>query len=460
MAENMVETETDASVSPRWNDFMQELRKNLPTVQADLFGSRLRLVREEEEEVVASVPRPMIKNWLEENFGSVLQNAAQSVYGKGVSFRLEAAEPSASDPSGEDEEPSQSVNRAFPFGENVDLNRDYTFENFVAGSGNEYAYTAARAIADDPTNSYNPLFIYGGVGLGKTHLLQAVGHKVKERWQQANVQYISAEQFTNEIINAMRDNNKKKEFKYRYRNIDMFLVDDVQFFAKTDHSQEEFFHTFNTLYENGKGTVFCSDRPPQDIPHIEERLRNRFEMGLMVDIQPPDYETRLAILQSKAEQEGLNIPHELLDWVARNVTRNVRRLEGCLTRLAMMGSLNGDSLDLEQARARLQDLVTPEHNASPVLTFDQVMDEVSEHFSVSVSDLKSRRRTQAIAEPRQVGMYLCRQLTNRSYADIGQEFGGRDHSTVMHAEQKIQSVLEDQTPLARHVRTLKQKLSP
>lgn len=459
MAEKTAQTESDIDSSDRWSEFKDELRQRLPQVQFDIFGPRLNFMEETADSVVASVPNPMIQDWLKDQFGQSIDEAIQSVYGSGKSLELQPEEDSTPSDNGQStSDSSQNVNRTFPFGEDVDLNPQYTFDRFVVGSGNEYAYTAAQSIAEDPTNSYNPLFIYGGVGLGKTHLLQAVGHRVKNQWQQANVQYISAEQFTNEIIDAMRDTNKRKDFKYRYRNIDMFLVDDVQFFGKTDHSQEEFFHTFNTLYENGKGTVFCSDRPPKDIPEIEERLRNRFEMGLMVDIQPPDYETRLAILQDKANQQALKLPHELLDWIAQNVTRNVRRLEGCLSRLAMMGSVSGD-VELNQAKQRLRDLVSPEEEAQPVLTLDQIMESVAEHFSVSVSDLKSRRRTQAIAEPRQVAMYLSRKLTNRSYADIGQEFGGRDHSTVMHAEDKIKEIVDKQKPLARHVRSLKQDLT-
>ncbi len=445
----------------RWEEFLEEFKSEIGKRQYQVFGTLLELERESDDEVTARVPKSFHKEWLTEKHGDALNSCFEKIYTdqKNLDITVDNKEDNGLDATKEkQEEDLQNVKRSFPFARNTDLNPGYTFDNFVVGSTNEYAYTASRAVAEDPT-SYNPLFIYGGVGLGKTHLLQAIGHKIKQRWEQANVKYVSAEKFTNEIIQALMEKNQK-EFKYRYRSTDLFLVDDIQFLAKTDRAQEEFFHTFNELYENGKGIVLCSDRPPHEISKIEERLRNRFEMGYTVDIKPPDYETRVAILQKKIQQSGIVVPQEVINIIASNVTSNIRVLEGCLNRLTVTASLSSEEITPELARQKLSDYMDDNRQQTDKpLTIQQIQEATASQFDLSVKELKSKKRTRSIAFPRQLSMYLARELTNSSYAEIGEEFGGRDHSTVIHAENKIEEKLEESdSTVETQIRQLKNEI--
>ncbi len=449
------------SQNKQWQKFLDEFESEIGRRQFQVFGTLLEYERETEDKIIACVPKSFHKEWLTEKHGDALNNCFSKIYTdqKILDISVDNKDNgSLSSIKDQQEKDLQDVKRSFPFARNTDLNPGYTFDNFVVGSTNEYAYTAARAVAEDPT-SYNPLFIYGGVGLGKTHLLQAIGHKIKQRWEQANVKYVSAEKFTNEIIQALMEKNQK-EFKYRYRSTDLFLVDDIQFLAKTDRAQEEFFHTFNELYESGKGIVLCSDRPPHEISKIEERLRNRFEMGYTVDIKPPDYETRVAILQKKIQQSGIVVPQEVINIIASNVTSNIRVLEGCLNRLTVTASLSNNEITPDLARQKLSDYMDENRQAAdkPV-TIQQIQEATSSQFNLSVNELKSKKRTRSIAFPRQLSMYLCRELTNSSYADIGEEFGGRDHSTVIHAENKIENKLDQQDSTVKtQLRQLKNEI--
>lgn len=457
---------TSETADSDWHNFLDELKSEVGQFQFQIFGSHLKCNRPSQDELEILVPRSFHKEWLHDKQNDKFTKAVESVYGEetDVTVRVTGGDPSPSTTTSNNNDKksvnNDDQNKKFPFAQSSDFNPELTFENFVVGDCNEYAYSAAKAISEDPANSFNPLFVYGGVGLGKTHLLNAIGHQVKQNWDQANVKCINAEQFTNEIINAIREGNTK-DFKYNYRNVDMFLVDDVQFLAKTDAAQEEFYHTFNELYEKGKGTVFCSDSPPEEISKIEERLRSRFGMGLTVDIQPPGYETRVAILQKKANSEGLNVPDDVMHYIADNIHRNVRKLESCLTRLAMKSSLSESSINLEMARDELADLIAGSTAGSDrVITIDEIQTTISDHFNLSISDLKSKKRSRSIAEPRQIAMYLSREHTNASFADIGDRFGGRDHSTVMHAKKKIESTLDEEpeSELSKHVRRLRDKI--
>lgn len=319
------------------------------------------------------------------------------------------------------------------------LNPKYTFDTFVIGNSNSFAHAACVAVAESPAKSYNPLFLYGGVGLGKTHLMQAIGHHILEADSTQKVVYVSSEKFTNELVNSIKD-DKNEEFRNKYRNVDVLLIDDVQFIAGKERTQEEFFHTFNTLHEANKQIIISSDRPPKDIPTLEERLRSRFEMGLITDIQPPDFETRIAILRKKAQMDNTEVPDEVTDYIAKNVKSNIRELEGALTRVMAYSSLTKKKVSLEVATEALKDIIVS-YNTSEINVV-RIKEKVAEVFDIKMEDFNSKKRTRAIAYPRQIAMYLSRDLTDLSLPKIGEEFGGRDHTTVIHACDKISKDLK------------------
>lgn len=313
------------------------------------------------------------------------------------------------------------------------LNQKYTFETFVVGSSNQFAHAAALAVADSPSKTYNPLYIYGGVGLGKTHLMCAIGHRVKEQYRHLRLCYISAERFMNELINAIRY-DQTMSFRERYRSIDILLIDDIQFIANKERTQEEFFHTFNALYEGQKQIVISSDCAPKDIPTLEERLHSRFEWGLIADIQPPDLETKIAILRKKAETEKLILPDDVALFIAGKVRSNVRELEGSLVRLTALSSLKGAPINLALAQEAVKNITEEEERS---VTIEVIQKVVADHYNLRVADLKSKSNTREIAVPRQVAMYLCKALTKSSLPEIGREFGGKHHTTVLHSVNKI-----------------------
>ncbi|MGD9762146.1 MAG: chromosomal replication initiator protein DnaA [Candidatus Binatia bacterium] len=331
----------------------------------------------------------------------------------------------------------------------------YTFGNFVVGASNQFAHAASKAVANQPGDHYNPLFIYGGVGLGKTHLVNAIGHQVLDRNEEARVVYLSSESFMNELIAALRK-DRMDEFKSRFRRIDVLIVDDVQFLAGRERTQEEFFHTFNSLYEGHHQIVLTSDKFPKEIPDLEERLRNRFEWGLIADIQPPDVETRVAILEKKAELEGIDLPQEVAIFLATNMDSNVRELEGSLTRLGAFASLNKCPITVDFAREVLQSVLRD--RGARAITIESIQKAVCDFFHIRPNDLRSKRRTRTIALPRQVAMYLCRRYTNASFPVIGDRFGGRDHSTVIHATQVIERRIRDDPALRATVERLERLL--
>jgi len=309
----------------------------------------------------------------------------------------------------------------------------YTFDNFIVGASNQFAHAASKAVASQPGDHYNPLFIYGGVGLGKTHLVNAIGHQILDTFPERRVLYLSSESFMNELINALRRDHMN-EFKSRFRRIDVLILDDVQFLAGRERTQEEFFHTFNSLYESHRQIVLTSDKFPKEIPDLEERLRNRFEWGLIADIQPPDMETRVAILQKKAEVEHIELPHDVALFLASSIDANVRELEGSLTRLGAFASLNKAEITVDFARHVLQNIL---REKASTITIESIQKAVCDYFHIRPADLRSKRRTRTIALPRQVAMYLCRRFTEASFPVIGDRFGGRDHSTVIHATQVV-----------------------
>lgn len=331
------------------------------------------------------------------------------------------------------------------------LNVKYTFEKFVVGSCNQFAHAAALAVAESPGKTYNPMYIYGGVGLGKTHLMHAAGHAIKERNRHLRVAYISAEKFMNELINAIRY-DKTQTFRDKYRSIDVLLMDDVQFMAGKERTQEEFFHTFNALHNDQKQIVITSDCPPREIPTLEERLHSRFEWGLIADIEPPDLETKVAILKRKADMDGVNLPDEIAFFIASKVKSNIRELEGSLVRLVAISSLRGLPISKMLAQDALKNLIDSEQPEG--LTMDRIARTVAGHYKLSMEELKSKNNSRQIAVPRQVAMYLCKRLTKHSFPEIGREYGGKHHTTVMHSVEKINSIIKDDRNFHRIVSEL------
>ncbi|WP_017624928.1 chromosomal replication initiator protein DnaA [Nocardiopsis chromatogenes] len=335
------------------------------------------------------------------------------------------------------------------------LNPKYTFDTFVIGASNRFAHAAAVAVAEAPAKAYNPLFIYGGSGLGKTHLLHAIGHYTQRLYDGARVRYVSSEEFTNEFINSIRD-GKADGFRRRYRDIDVLLVDDIQFLENKEQTQEEFFHTFNTLHNSNKQIVISSDRPPKQLVTLEDRLRNRFEWGLITDVQPPELETRIAILRKKAAQEGLAAPPEVLEFIASKISTNIRELEGALIRVTAFASLNRQSVDLHLTGIVLKDLIPDDEG--PEITASAIMAQTASYFGLSTEDLCGTSRSRVLVTARQIAMYLCRELTDLSLPKIGQQFGGRDHTTVMHADRKIRSLMAERRSIYNQVTELTNRI--
>jgi chromosomal replication initiator protein len=335
------------------------------------------------------------------------------------------------------------------------LNPKYTFETFVIGSSNRFAHAAAVAVAEAPAKAYNPLFIYGDSGLGKTHLLHAIGHYTQSLYHGVRVRYVSSEEFTNDFINMIRD-GKQDGFRRRYRDVDVLLVDDIQFLENKEGTQEEFFHTFNTLHNASKQIVISSDRAPKRLVTLEDRLRSRFEWGLITDVQPPELETRIAILRKKAVQEGLNAPPEALEYIASRISTNIRELEGALIRVTAFASLNRQTVDLQLAEIVLKDLI-PEAQG-PEITASTIMGQTASYFGMSIDDLCGTSRSRVLVTARQIAMYLCRELTDLSLPKIGQQFGGRDHTTVMHAERKIRSLMAERRSIYNQVTELTNRI--
>ena len=335
------------------------------------------------------------------------------------------------------------------------FNTHNTFDTFVIGPGNRFPHAASLAVAEAPAEAYNPLFIYGGVGLGKTHLMHAIGHHVLSNNPNAKVLYTSSEKFTNEFIKSIRD-GENEAFREKYRNIDVLLIDDIQFIQNKEQTQEEFFHTFNELHQNNKQIVISSDRPPKEIAKLEDRLRSRFEWGLIVDITPPDYETRMAILQKKIEEENLDIPPEALNYIANQIQSNIRELEGALTRLLAYSKLQGKPITTELTAEALKDII--QSPKSKKITIQDIQKVVGQYYSVRIEDFSAKKRTKSIAYPRQIAMYLSRELTDFSLPKIGEEFGGRNHTTVIHAHEKIANDIKSDPTFKQEVENLEKEI--
>ncbi len=413
-----------------WERFLTALEGRLPPQALDTWIRPGRLLAHRDGHLEIGVPSKFIRSYVVEHYLADLQAAAEACVGPRahVTVTVERLAPPAAAPPPAPPPPPPA-----------ELDSRYTFATFVVGSSNQFAQAACLAVAELPSRAYNPLFIYGGVGLGKTHLLHAIGHQIGQTHPQLRVEYLSTEKFTNELIGAIRY-DKTPDFRHRYRTIDLLLIDDIQFISGKERTQEELFHTFNDLYESHRQIVISSDRSPKEIPEIEERLRSRFEWGLIADIQPPDFETRVAILKKKAEMDRVPLPDDIAFFIANKVKSNIRELEGSLVRIRAFCNLTGRELSLDLVQEVLSNIWGADDR---LITIEDIQRRVSDVFGVKPHDLRSKTRTKSVAFPRQVAMYLARQLTSDSFADIGRSFGGKDHTTVLHAVNKIEALLQE-----------------
>ncbi|EBB5767597.1 chromosomal replication initiator protein DnaA [Listeria monocytogenes] len=442
------------SIEDIWQETLQIVKKNMSKPSYDTWMKSTTAHSLEGNTFIISAPNNFVRDWLEKSYTQFIANILQEITGRLFDVRFI---------DGEQEEnfeytvikPNPALDEdGIEIGKHM-LNPRYVFDTFVIGSGNRFAHAASLAVAEAPAKAYNPLFIYGGVGLGKTHLMHAVGHYVQQHKDNAKVMYLSSEKFTNEFISSIRD-NKTEEFRTKYRNVDVLLIDDIQFLAGKEGTQEEFFHTFNTLYDEQKQIIISSDRPPKEIPTLEDRLRSRFEWGLITDITPPDLETRIAILRKKAKADGLDIPNEVMLYIANQIDSNIRELEGALIRVVAYSSLVNKDITAGLAAEALKDIIPS--SKSQVIAISGIQEAVGEYFHVRLEDFKAKKRTKSIAFPRQIAMYLSRELTDASLPKIGDEFGGRDHTTVIHAHEKISQLLKTDQVLKNDLAEIEKNL--
>ncbi|RMG17844.1 MAG: chromosomal replication initiator protein DnaA [Deltaproteobacteria bacterium] len=440
-----------------WNRTLEAIRPRLSEHVFRTYFEPMHCVGETEAALTLALPSKFIRDWVLDHYRGFLVEQVSEVAGRPLEVEV-VVEPSLAKPAAtataEPEAPQGTARR--PFVKTRKLNEKYTFENFVAGASNQFAYAACKAAAEKPAEAYNPLFLFGGVGLGKTHLLHAIGLEIRRQHPDWNILLLSAEQFTNEVIVGIRD-GQMDALRAKYRDhCDVLLMDDIQFLAGKDRTQEEFFHTFNNLYETKRQIVVTSDKFPNEIPELEERLSSRFQWGLIADIQPPELETRVAILEKKARLDGIALPDEVAMFLATHVKSNVRELEGALIRVEAFASLTGQEITLELAKEVLKDVINL-HGRRP--DAEHILRTVASFYNVKVSDLRGQRRHKQIALPRQVAMYLTRKLTDLSFPEIGRTFGGKDHSTVMSACKKIERLVEQDHDLRQVLESLEKNLA-
>jgi len=445
-----------------WSDVLDVVKTEINTPTFKTWFEHTTPLDIIEDRLVVAVQNDFARDWLDSRYSGLLKSALKQVTGVSLSIEFtvppQSAEAIASpEPETPSEVSSAIAEKTLQAEENrasSGFNSKYTFDSFVMGSSNRFAHAAALAAAEAPGRAYNPLFIYGGVGLGKTHLLHAIGHYVHQSFPHMRVKYVTSEQFTNEVIDLIRagDRRRMDAFRRQYRTVDVLLIDDIQFLKGKEATQDEFFHTFNALEQAGKQIVLSSDRPPKDIAILEERLRSRFEMGLITDIQPPDLETRLAILKRRAEVEHLGVPDDVLTYIADRVSSNIRELEGALIRIVAYSSLTRHQVDIDLARSVLKDAF-PERSMRPI-SITTIQREACKFYGITQAELVGNKRSQNIVYPRQIAMYLSRELTDLSLPRIGSEFGGRDHTTVMHAKAKIEKLMNAERDVYNQIQTL------
>lgn len=438
-------------LSELWHRAIELLKSELTEISFNTWINTIEPISMNSNTISLGVPSDFNKGILDSRYSTLIKNAIKQITYKDydIVFLGPSQENSRkygqADFNGNNEEVAASI-----------LNPKYTFDTFVIGNSNRFAHAAALAVAESPAKAYNPLFLYGGVGLGKTHLMHAIGHFILKQNPYLKVLYVSSEKFTNELINAIKD-DKNEEFRNKYRNIDILLIDDIQFIGGKERTQEEFFHTFNALYEANKQIIISSDKPPKEITTLEDRLRSRFEWGLIGDIQPPDLETRIAILRKKAQLENLDVPNDIMVFIADKIASNIRELEGALNRVIAYSSLTKNEISVELATEALKDILSA--NKTRIINSSLIQDAVARYFDMKPDEFKSKKRNRDIAFPRQIAMYLCRQLTDMSLPKIGDEFGGRDHTTVIHAYDKIEEEINLNPETRRTVEELKRNIT-
>ncbi len=427
-----------------WEKTFKIIKEQVSQQNFDTWIRPVRITSLDADRVRLAVPNRFFRDWLIENYLDLIREAIKAAAGVPlhVDFILEQEpRPDRADDTRESAPAAEKapLKKGARTRINSTLNPHYSFDRFVVGASNQFAHAASVAVADQPAKNYNPLFIYGGVGLGKTHLLNAIGLQTLKTFPDMNVVYVSAEVFMNELINSIRY-DKMPKFREKFRNIDCMLIDDIQFIAGKERTQEEFFHTFNTLHDAGKQIVVTSDKFPKDIPNLEGRLRSRFEWGLIADIQPPETETKIAILEKKAQENNISLPKNVALYIASQAETNIRELEGYLVRIAAYSSLTGREIDLELVKAVLKKLLRKDEK--PEITIEEVIKTVAAKFGIKISDIKSPKKNKNLVQARQITMFLAREMTTASFPDIGEKVGGRDHSTVIYAHNKMKKALE------------------
>ncbi|MTI61881.1 MAG: chromosomal replication initiator protein DnaA [Firmicutes bacterium] len=444
-----------------WQETLNKIKEKLSNPSFNTWFSDTKPVHlTENNHLLIEVPNNFIKDWLEQRYLALIGEIIFSLTKNKCTIKFLTPEElekemnkinsqtnSESKTDYKNRDANSNKNKTPDIKNNntdfAGLNPKYTFDTFVVGNSNRFAHAASLAVAEAPAKAYNPLFIYGDVGLGKTHLMQAIAHFILDHTPESKVMYVSSETFTNELINAIKD-DRTREVREKYRNIDILLVDDIQFLAGKERTQEEFFHTFNALHESNRQLIISSDRPPKEIPTLEDRLRSRFEWGLITDMQKPDLETRIAILRKKADLVELSVPNEVIIYIANQIQSNIRELEGALIKVIAYSSLVDKEIDTDLAQEALKDLIAKKNESFKVIDIDLIKKIVVDYYNLKMDDMNSKKRTQNIAFPRQIAMYLARELTDLSLPQIGEEFGGRDHTTVLHAHNKVDKKYKDE----------------
>ena len=437
-------------ISELWTNTLQLLEPEISPISFKTWIEPIVPVKISGNTVVLRIDESFIKSMVETRFLSLIENTVKHVGGADYKINIISGEESAEEEKRTEEKSSKSKSNL-----ESNLNPKYVFSTFVVGNSNRMAHAASLAVAEAPAKAYNPLFLYGGVGLGKTHLMHSIAHYILDQNPSAKVLYASCETFTNELINSIRDDNNE-EFRRKYRNIDVLLIDDIQFISQKERTQEEFFHTFNALHNSDKQIIISSDKPPKEIGNLESRLRSRFEMGLIADIQSPDYETRLAILRKKADTEGIVVSDEIMTYIASSIASNIRELEGALTRVVAFSKLISEDITLELAENALKDIFGKEKTIN--LNPEYIQEVVCNFYNIKVEDIRGSKKPKNIAYPRQIAMYLSRKLLDLSLPKIGEHFGGRDHTTVIHACTKIERELENNIELQKNILELEKRI--
>ena len=437
------------SLDALWNELKATYQKDLSPASYNTWIETANPRTLDQNQLVVEVPSKIHKEYWEKNLATKIVEVGYMLSGNEIIPRFITGEEAEQEEVVEEKNPKVAAPSPL---KKAMLNPKYTFDTFVIGKGNQMAHAAALVVAEDPGSIYNPLFFYGGVGLGKTHLMHAIGHQMLQSQPNAKVKYVSSETFANDFINSIQ-NKTAEEFRQEYRNVDLLLVDDIQFFAEKEATQEEFFHTFNALYNEGKQIVLTSDRLPNEIPKLQERLVSRFACGLSVDITPPDLETRTAILRKKAAAERLEIPDDTLSYIAGQIDSNIRELEGALVRVQAFAAMNSEDISTSLAADALKTLKSGKGH--PQLSILQIQEEVAKYYHIQLKDLKGKKRVKSIVVPRQIAMYLARELTDNSLPKIGAEFGGKDHTTVIHAHEKIQQLMDSSVSMQNEVSEIK-----